>query len=58
MAKGIVAKKPIYDIAKDLESYVRPNARLPWNLRMADRVRIYKNEVDYNAKVSAYFSTT
>lgn len=50
MAKGIAEQKPIYDIAKDLESYVRPNALLPWNLRMADGVRIYKKQVDYNAQ--------
>lgn len=50
MAKGIAEQKPIYDIAKDLENYVRPNARLPWNLRMADGVRIYKKQVDYNAQ--------
>lgn len=50
MAKGIAEQKPIYDIAKDLESYVRPNARLPWNLRMADGVRVYKKQVDYNAQ--------
>ena len=50
MAKGIAEQKPIYDIAKDLESYVRPNARLPWNLRMTDGVRIYKKQVDYNAQ--------
>lgn len=50
IAKGIAEQKPIYDIAKDLESYVRPNARLPWNLRMADGVRIYKKQIDYNAQ--------
>ena len=50
MARGIAEQKPIHDIAKDLESYVRPNARLPWNLRMADGVRIYKKQVDYNAQ--------
>lgn len=50
MAKGIAEQKSIYDIAKDLESYVRPNARLPWNLRMADGVRIYKKQIDYNAQ--------
>lgn len=50
MAKGIAEQKPIYDVAKDLESYVRPNARLPWNLRMADGVRIYKKQIDYNAQ--------
>lgn len=50
MAKGIAEQKPIYNIAKDLESYVRPNAHLPWNLRMADGVRIYKKQIDYNAQ--------
>lgn len=50
MAKGIAEQKPIYEIVKDLESYVRPNARLPWNLRMADGVRIYKRQIDYNAQ--------
>lgn len=50
MAKGLAENKPIYDIAKDLESYVRPNARLPWNMRMADGVKIYKKQVDYNAQ--------
>lgn len=50
MAKGLAENKPIYQIAKDLESYVRPGAKLPWNLRAADDVRIYKKQVDYNAQ--------
>lgn len=50
MAKGLAENKPIYQIAKDLESYVRPGAKLPWNLRAADGVRIYKKQVDYNAQ--------
>lgn len=50
MAKGLAENKPIYEIAKDLESYVRPSARLPWNLRAADGVKIYKKQVDYNAQ--------
>lgn len=50
MAKGLAENKPIYDIAKDLESYVRPSAKLPWNLRMADGKKIYKKQVDYNAQ--------
>ncbi len=50
MAKGLAENKPIYEIAKDLESYVRPGARLPWNLRMADGKKIYKKQVDYNAQ--------
>lgn len=50
MARGIAENKPIYDIAKDLESYVRPSAMLPWNLRMSDGRKIYKKQVDYNAQ--------
>ena len=50
MAKGLAENKPIYEIAKDLESYVRPSARLPWNLRMADGKKIYKKQIDYNAQ--------
>lgn len=50
MAKGLAENKPIYEIAKDLESYVRPSARLSWNLRAADGVKIYKKQVDYNAQ--------
>ena len=50
MAKGLAENKPIYEIAKDLESYVRPSARLPWNLRAADGIKIYKKQVDYNAQ--------
>ena len=50
MAKGLAENKPIYEIAKDLESYVRPSAKLPWNLRMADSKKIYKKQVDYNAQ--------
>lgn len=50
MAKGLAENKSIYEIAKDLESYVRPSARLHWNLRMKDGVKIYKKQVDYNAQ--------
>ena len=50
MARGLAENKPIYQIAKDLEDYVRPSAQLPWNLRMADGVKIYKKQVDYNAQ--------
>ena len=50
MAKGLAENKPIYEIAKDIESYVRPSARLPWNLQMADGKKIYKKQVDYNAQ--------
>lgn len=50
MAKGLAENKPIYEIAKELESYVRPGAKLSWNLRMKDGVKIYKKDVDYNAQ--------
>lgn len=50
VAKGISENKPIYEIAKELEAYVRPEARLPWNLRAPDGVKIYKKQVDYNAQ--------
>lgn len=50
MAKGMAEQKPIYYIAKELEAYVRPSAKLPWNLTMADGVKIYKKQVDYNAQ--------
>lgn len=50
MAKGVAKQMPIYEIAKQLEAYVSPGVRLPWNLTMADGVRIYKKQVDYNAQ--------
>lgn len=50
MAKGLAENKPIYEIAKDLEAYVRPGARLLWNLTAPDGVRIFKKQVDYNAQ--------
>lgn len=50
VAKGMAENKPVYEIAKELEKYIRPNAKLPWNLAMADGVRIYKKKVDYNAQ--------
>ena len=59
MAKGLAEQKSVYEIAKDLESYVRPSAKLPWNPVLAMRntktglieyKRIYKKQVDYNAQ--------
>jgi len=59
MAKGLAEQKSVYEIAKDLESYVRPGAKLPWNPVLAMRntktgqiehKRIYKKQVDYNAQ--------
>lgn len=50
MAAGLAEQKPIYDIAKDLEQYVRPSATKPWNLKAPDGKMIYKRKVDYNAQ--------
>ena len=50
MAKGLAENKPIYDIAKELEAYVRPSAKLSWNLTAKDGVKIFKKQVDYNAQ--------
>lgn len=59
MARGLAEQKSIYEIAKDLESYVRPSAKLPWNPVLAmkntqtgriEYKRIYKKQVDYNAQ--------
>jgi hypothetical protein len=59
MAKGVAMNKPIYEITKDLEAYVRPSAKLPWNPVLAmkntktgkiEYKRIYKKQVDYNAQ--------
>lgn len=50
MAGGLAQQKPIYEIAKDLEKYVRPSAAKPWNLIAPDGRRIYPKQVDYNAQ--------
>ena len=50
VAKGVSENKATYDIAKELESYVNPNKKLPWNTNGKDGVRIYKKKVDYNAQ--------
>lgn len=59
MARGLAENKSIYDIAKDLESYVRPGAKKSWNPILAmkntktgkiEYKRIYKKQVDYNAQ--------
>lgn len=50
VAKGIAENMTMYDIAKNLESYVRPGAQLPWNLRSGDGIKIYPRQVDYNAQ--------
>jgi len=50
MAKGVAENKPIFQIAKELEKYVRPSAKLPWNLTAVDGVKIFKKKIDYNAQ--------
>ena len=59
MARGLAEQKPIFAIAKDLESYVRPGAKKAWNPVLAmkntktgkiEYKRIYKKQVDYNAQ--------
>lgn len=50
VAGGMAENKPIYDIAKDLEQFVRPGAKKPWNLRTESGKLIYPKQVDYNAQ--------
>lgn len=59
VAGGIAENKSVYDIAKDLERYVRPSAKKPWNytFKSVDKVtgkgktyRVYPKKVDYNAQ--------
>ena len=50
VAKGMAENTSIYDIAKDLEAYVRPGSKLPWNTVGKDGVKIFKKTVDYNAQ--------
>lgn len=44
ISKGIAQNKSIYEIAKLLEKYVRPDAKAPFNLGVHQRI------VDYNAQ--------
>lgn len=50
VAGGQAQNKSIYEIAKDLEQYVRPSAKKQWNLRTKSGRRIYPKQVDYNAQ--------
>ena len=59
MARGLAEQKSVYEIAKDLEKYVKPSTKLPWNPVLAmkntqtgkiEYKRIYKKQVDYNAQ--------
>lgn len=48
IAKGIALNKSSYDIAKDLEAYVNPDAKKPWNWGI-----VYpgsSKKIDYNAQ--------
>lgn len=48
VAKGLAENRSVYDIAKDLEKYVDPSARKPW-----DWNKVYPGtakQVDYNAQ--------
>ena len=56
IAEGIANKKSIYDIAKDLEIYVKPKSSKPW-----DWSKVYPNAnktVDYNAQRLARTAVT
>lgn len=50
VAAGVAQNSSIYEIAKNLEAYVRPEARKPWNLKAPDGKLIYRKKVDYNAQ--------
>ena len=50
VGKGMAENKTTYEIAKELERYVRPERKLKWNYKMADGTRIFKRSVDYNAQ--------
>lgn len=54
--RGIIAKKPAYDLAKDLEMYLNPSAVKPW-----DWNKVYpgvSRKVDYSAQRLARTSCT
>ena len=54
--RGIVQQKPAYDLAKDLECYLRPDAKKPWNWGV-----VYpgvNRQVDYNAQRLARTAVT
>lgn len=59
VAGGIAENKSVYDIAKDLEQFVSPSAKKPWNYTFegVDKVtgqkktyHVYPKQVDYNAQ--------
>lgn len=56
ISRGILAQKNAYDLAKDLEIYLRPEARKPW-----DWGNVYPGvhrQVDYNAQRLARTAVT
>lgn len=56
ISRGILAQKDAYDLAKDLEIYLRPEARKPW-----DWGKVYPGvhrQVDYNAQRLARTAVT
>ena len=56
ISRGILAQKPAYDLAKDLETYLRPEARKPW-----DWGKVYpgvSRQVDYSAQRLARTAVT
>lgn len=56
VAQGVALQKPTYDIAKDLEKYVQPNAKKDWAWS-----KVYpgtSKRVDYNAQRIARTSIT
>lgn len=59
VAGGVAENKSVYAIAKDLEQFVDPNAKKPWNytFKGVDKTtgkektyRVYSKKVDYNAQ--------
>lgn len=51
IAKGIASNKSTYEIAKDLEKYIRPSKRKPW-----DWSKVYPNtskKIEYNSQRAA-----
>jgi SPP1 gp7 family putative phage head morphogenesis protein len=50
LAGGRSEGKSVYQMAKDIERFVNPDKRKPWNLRNAQGRLIYPRSVDYNAQ--------
>jgi hypothetical protein len=50
VAEGITKNQDLYTIAKNLEAYVNPRKRTPWNFTSSDGKRIFRGKVDFNAQ--------